>query len=323
MKKILIVLFIFSSIKSRSQSVDVDQTSQFLRPRIRVDARYFSTFHEGANSLRFYDGQFLLSAPVNTKIKSNLNNILSNGFDFKKLKDEGKLRFSQQMISAKFGYKNLYFDTSAVSTKDIYSGSIGLFGIHSMKKLNILFYSANVNFAESSRSLAKSRPGFSGLVGDVKIKGLKKYYIYGLFMGYVGGRFIACPFIGANLEIKKHHYLNFVLPAYFGYNYNNGKINNTLAIGFDGFRTGILDNLDGYTNLSMGALSAYNSFRYKIKKGFWFRFDTGILSRGILRIRNNNETQKFNLSPGYYFTAGLHYNFGSSSLKQINLLDLL
>ncbi|HLP13744.1 MAG TPA: hypothetical protein VK177_17555 [Flavobacteriales bacterium] len=323
MKNVFFILLLIIAANGFSQSLDVDQTSQFLKPRLRLDTRYFSTLESDQNNLHFYDAQLLFSAPIHTRVKSNLVDVFSGGFDLKKIKDEGQLRFSQQMLSAKVGYKNLYLDTSSVTTKDIYSASIGLFGLQSLKKLNILFYSVNANFSESSQSLEKLRPGFSGIIGDVKIKGLKKYYVYGLFAAYVGNRFIACPFFGANLELKKHHYLNFVLPAYFGYNYSKNNINNTVAIGFDGFRTGLLDNLDNYTNLNMGALSLYNSFRYKMRKGFWLRFDAGLLSRGVLRFNTSGVSQKFNLPPGYYFTAGVHYNFGSPALKQINLLDLL
>ncbi|HYG50336.1 MAG TPA: hypothetical protein VD905_05505, partial [Flavobacteriales bacterium] len=215
MKRFYSILSVILAGPSFAQSFDVDQTSQFLRPRLRFDGRYCSTFNNGKNSLHFYDAQSLVTVPFHTRLKSSFGNLLIDGIHIETIK-ETKILFSQQMVSARVGYKNLFFDTTTSHVRDVYAGSLGLFGLQSLKKLNILFYSVNVNFAESSASLQHMRPGFSALVGDVKIKGLKKYYVYGVFTGYLGQRFVAVPFFGANLPIVKHHYLNFVLPVYAG-----------------------------------------------------------------------------------------------------------
>lgn len=304
------------------QSIDIDQSSQFLKPRLRLDSRYFSSFNQDQNHLSYTEGQALLTIPVNSRIKSDFKEALLDFSSLKALKENVRLRFSQQMISARLGYKSLILDTGLNHQYNCLNGSIGLTGLHSLKKLNILFYSASVAFSESQQTLSNPKISINGLIGNVKLININQYYVYGTFLSYFNSRLLPVPFIGAGFPLGKKQQLNIILPAVINYSYRATKTIVTTSLGFEGFRNGITNNSNYYT-FSFGGLSACQSIRVKLKKWIWLRLDAGLVLKNRIRIKGKEYKTVYELPTGYFGNIGLHYNFGNTVLKQLNFIDLL
>ena len=315
----LIVLILVGRF-SLAQSIDVDNPSQLYKPRVRTDFKYFSTFKTTYKQMRYASGNTLVTFPIRTKVTSNLLEQIKSGIKLRDLSDKVKIRFSQQMVTARFGYRNMNLGYNP--NHNYYNASLGLFGVRSLAKFNVLFYSFNGNFSENSETLQKMIPGASIYIGNLKIYSLNKYVLYGAYAGYFNKKIFPIPFFGAQIPINKTSNLNFVLPAYVSYTlYKKNEIFNT-TVGIDGFRAGQYD-YSVLSNFAYGNIALSQSWKHQISRGAFIRCEAAYVSPSLVQLHNTMLKLNYTTSFGWYFAAGFNYNFGRPVTKQINLLDLL
>ena len=156
-------------------------------------------------------------------------------------------------------------------TRTLHTASIGALGVSLTKKYRILFWSLNVNVSEEDRTFDRAVPRFGGVIGKMKVKGLRKQFFYGLAASYTDGLTLPVPFIGGSAPIGKKWSFNYVLPlqASFGWKVGSDTRLN-FGAGLEGNRSGI-ELGDRRYNLNYAGLRVFASARHKLSKHFALR----------------------------------------------------
>lgn len=293
---------------SKAQQFEVDQINQFFRPRIKLDTRYYfpASFSDTLGSFGLTDVQISLTAPV----RSNFD------FDIKKIT---KTKLKQTLLTLRAGYKQLNTGFDNTSPHTLINSSVGIMGTSLNTNLRISFYSVNVGFVEENSTLKQIQPRANLILGQLKIKSLRKSFHYGFLLSYSDRLILPIPFFGAEIPLNKSFAFYFTLPAQIGLNYKpEKKLSANLLFTFDGFRSGY-KYIDQRENVNFSGFQSAANIRYKIGKSLFLKLEGGYDIRNKIRITSGSkakETFEFNNTAYILFSANI--NFGRSIFDQIS-----
>jgi hypothetical protein len=305
----LFIFLLFSGISSpiKAQQFEVDQINQFFRPRIKLDTRYYfpASFTDTIGDFGLTDVQISFTSPIKSKLD----------LDLKHLKDT---KIKQTLITARGGYKQLNTGFDNSSPHALVNASIGLMGISLNTKMKVNFYSFNLGFAEENTTMHQIQPRANFILGQMKIKGLRKSYHYGFLLAYSDQLILPIPFFGAELPLNKSFAFYFTLPAQIGLNYKpNKKLSTNLFFTFDGFRSGYKYNNER-ENVNFSGFQSAANVRYKFAKFLFVKLESGYDVRNKIRITTGTKTKEtFDFNNTAYILLSLNMNFGKSVFEKI------
>ncbi|MBC7864505.1 MAG: hypothetical protein IAF38_16135, partial [Bacteroidia bacterium] len=210
---------------------------------------------------------------------------------------------------------NLGFDS--LPKKNYYSLTGGFMGVKLDKKYRIVFYNLSVNISEEDKTIKQSVPRFSGVLGRIRITGLRKNYFYGVALVYSDGLPLPVPFFGGSQPIKKNFVLNYTIPAQLNIQYKKGNTSLTVGAIADGFRTGMSYH-NQRVNINHTAGQAYFLWKQKLGKTVAVRLEGGYYFYSMLSFPKGKVTRyQFPIQPGPYFNVGINVLFGKSLFENI------
>lgn len=313
------ILIVSINFKFFSQTFEVEQIEQLFRPRLKFDSKYIfdSGFTDTSSVFNSKDVNAVFTFPIKTKLNADikldlsslkLKDILRNSVRVKASQTLGMLRVNAKQV-------NIGFDSLPI--KNNYTIAGGVLGMWLTKKYRIGFYSTNIAIAEQDITLNKMAPRFSGVIGQLHIRGLRKNYFYGLAASYSDGLFIPAPFFGGSVPIGKKVVFNFILPVQLNVQVKTNKLVLTTGVSADGYRTGILYN-HSRLNVNYTSGVAYTSLRYKFSKIFVARIEGGyIFYQNWKYTKTDNLKTNFNIKPGPYVQVGFNVLFGQSLWEKV------
>ncbi len=310
----LVFLGLVTYFGFKAQTFEVEQLEQLFRPRIKVDTKYIfdSKFKDTISVFNQKEANAVFTFPIKTKLNANvkldlsslkLKDILRNSVRLKASQTLGMLRFNTRQV-------NVGFDS--LPLKNNYTIAAGILGASLTKKYRILFYSANIAFAEQDKTINKATPRFSGLIGQLHIRGLKNNFFYGIATSYSDGLFLAAPFFGGSQPIGKNFVFNYTLPVQVNLQYKNNRTLLTAGITADGYRTGINYNTKR-VNVNYTSGLCYTNLRYKFSKTFIAKAEVGYVFYQNWRYTKNDFVRtNFMINNGVYAQVGFSILFGQT-----------
>lgn len=292
---------------SFAQQFEVDQINQFFRPRVKLDTRYYfpASFNDTTGNFGLSDVQISFTAPVKSKLDVDLNDLKNT-------------KIAQTLLTVRAGYKQLNTGFDNTSPHALLNGSLGLMGVRMNTKLCINFYSFNIGFAEENTTMNKVQPRANLILGQMKVKSLRKSFHYGFLLAYSDRLILPIPFFGAELPLNKSFAFYFTLPAQIGLNYKHGKkLSANLFFTFDGFRSGYKYNNERQ-NVNFAGFQNAANVRYKLGKMLFVKLEGGYDVRNKIRITTGTKTKEtFEFSNTAYILLSLNMNFGKSVFEKI------
>lgn len=314
------VILVFLSLCSFAQSFELEQIEQIWRPRIRTDFRYFhnSSYTDTSSYMSYTDQSCAITFPIKTKLSADLKLDLSSLKLKDILKNSVRIKASQLMGSIKVGAKQLHLGLDSSGTKNLYSASVGIFGLKLTRKYRILFYSLNAGINEQDKTLSTLGLRANGIIGQFHLRGLRKNYFYGIVMSYSDGVIAPIPFFGGMEPINDRLTFNYLLPAQLSLQYKfNNKNYLSGGLTLDGFRCAML-HYNKRVNMNYGSLSAFCTYKIKVSNSLGFRVNGGY--NLVQRVKLNNDVYpktSYSLKPGFFVEAGIFTFFGKSFFEQI------
>lgn len=310
-----------------AQTFDLDQFDQLFRPRLRLEGRWLPPvgLEKKPGSYEDRSALAVLTFPVHSTFSVNAKLDLTAENVVELLKNGVRVRASQVMGNMRYGTRQVVFDEVLGEPRVLHSASVGALGVSLTKKYRILFWSLNVNVSEEDRTLDRAVPRFGGLIGKMKVNGLRKQFFYGVAASYSDGLTLPVPFIGGSAPIGKKWSFNYVLPlqATFGW-----KLSNTTRLSFgaglEGYRSG-LEPIDQRFNINYGGLRIFSSARHRLNKHFALRAEVGYMARHRTAIAStgvDDPLPAVQLEPGMQYMVGVNVLFGESILDRV-LTDVL
>ncbi len=320
----LFLLMLMASMHASlsAQTFDLDQFDQLFRPRLRVEGRWLPPValekvpgtYEDRASLAVLTFPIHSTFNVNAKLDLTADNIVEL------LKNGVRVRASQVMGNVRYGTRQVRFDEALGEARMLHSASVGALGVSLTKKYRILFWSLNVNVSEEDKTFDKAVLRFGGVIGKMKVKGLRKQFFYGLAASSSDGLMLPVPFIGGSAPIGKKWSFNYVLPlqASLGWKVSNSTRLN-FGAGLEGNRSGLeLD--DRRYNLNYTGLRVFASARHKLSTHFALRAEVGYMPRHRAAFASkgvDDPLPAFQLQPGMHCMVGVNVLFGTSILDRL------
>ncbi len=310
----LFFLGILTHFVFNAQTFEVEQLEQLFRPRIKVDTKYIfdSKFKDTISVFNQKEANAVFTFPIKTKLNANvkldlsslkLKDILKNSIRVKASQTLGMLRFNTRQV-------NVGFDS--LPLKNNYTVAAGILGATLTKKYRILFYSTNIAIAEQDKTINKATPRFSGLIGQLHIRGLKNNFFYGIAASYSDGLFLAAPFFGGSQPIGKKFVFNYTLPVQVNLQYKNNRMLLAIGISADGYRTGINYNTKR-VNVNYTSGLCYTNLRYKFSKTFVANAEVGYVFYQNWRYTKTDFIHtNFVINGGLYAQVGFSILFGQT-----------
>lgn len=302
---------------SNAQSFDLEQFDQLFRPRLRVDARWTpgTPFSNAPGSFEDRSGTAGFTVPIHKKWTAALELDLTSDSWKDLLKNSIRIRASQVMLSGRYQYRDLRWGGDP---RQFHGASLGALGISLTKKYRVLFWSANVNVSEESTTMDRARPRFNGVVGKMKVMGLRRQLFYGLTATLSDGLNLPVPFVGGVEPIGKRWTFQYLLPLQVGVGYKPGKRTRLLAgIGVDGFRSGSASGEDR-VNINYTALRGFVHVRHKLSNTLQLRAEVaGLPVHAIRSPDQTGEQQRLPIEPGSSVMVGINVLFGQSMLERL------
>ncbi len=316
MKKLLLTTLItFVSNLANAQTFEVDQIEQLFRPRVKIDGRYLfdSKFKDTSNVFNSKDVNAVFTFPIKTKVDTDIKLDLSSLKLKDILKNSVRIKASQTLGMMRVNARQSTIGFDSLPTKNNLTIAGGVLGAWLTKKYRIGFYSANFAIAEQDKTLPKAVPRFSGLIGQLHLRGLKRNFFYGVGATYSDGLFLPAPFFGGSEPIGKKFIFNYTLPVQINLQYKDDRRTLiTVGVSADGYRTGI-DYNKKRMNLNYTSGLAYANLRYKLNKNLVMRIEGGYVFYQNLRYtRTDNLRTNFQLQPGPYAQIGFNVLFGKT-----------
>ena len=307
---------------SHAQTFDLEQFEQVFRPRLRIDGRFQpeSAFRDTAGGFSNAEGTAVLTFPIASRFKAGfeldtaargLREVLTNSV---------RVEARQLLGSVRLGARQVQIGFDSTRVRNLYTASAGLMGIHLTRKLRVLFWSANVNISEEDHTMEEAVPRFTGLVGKMKVKGLRRQFFYGLAASFTDGLSLPVPFIGGSAPMGKKWSFNYVLPlqASFGWKVaDHTRLN--LGLGLDGNRSGIGISGERH-NMNYGALRVFANVRHKLSRHLMLRAEAGYALGQRLNFSPDDVEvlgTPVRLEPGPSAMLGINVLFGQSILDRI------
>ncbi len=321
-RTVLLTIALCGAAGLSAQTFDLDQFDQLFRPRLRVEGRWVPETALQNNPGSFEDRSALavLTFPVHSTFNVNAKLDLTAANIGELLKNGVRVRASQVMGNVRYGAREVRLDAALGEARMLHNASIGALGVSLTRKFRVLFWSANVNISEEDHTMDQAVPRFTGLIGKMKVRGLRRQFFYGLAASFTDGLSLPVPFIGGSAPMGKKLSFNYVLPlqASFGWKIaDHTRLN--LGLGIDGNRSGI--GIAGERhNMNYGALRVFANVRHKLSTHFMLRAEAGYALGQRLNFSPDDvevlETP-VRLEPGPSAMLGINVLFGQSILDRI------
>ena len=323
MRKLFFLLLMASvPVSSHAQTFDLDQFDQLFRPRLRLETRWLPTVGLQKKTGTYEDrsANAILTFPIHSTFNVNAKLDLTAENIVELLKNGLRVRASQVMGNVRYGTRQVLFNEALGETRTLHTASIGALGLSLTKKYRILFWSLNANVSEEDRTFDRAVARFGGVIGKMKVKGLRKQFFYGLAASYNDGLTLPIPFVGGSAPIGKKWSFNYVLPlqASFGWKLSSDTRLN-FGAGLEGNRSG-LELGDHRYNFNYAGVRVFASARHKLNKRFALRADVGYIPRHRAAITTTGVDDlipSFQLQPGVQCMVGVNVLFGTSILDRI------
>ena len=305
-----------------AQTFDLDQFDQLFRPRLRVEGRWLPEARFSDEPGRYEDraATAVLTFPIHSTFNLNARLDLRAESVGDLLKNSVRVRASQVMGTVRYGTRQVMFGEGGKDLRTLHTASAGALGVSLTKRFRVLFWSVNVNVSEEDRTMDRAVPRFGGLIGKMKVKGLRRQFFYGLAAGYSDGLFLPVPFIGGSAPMGDRWSFNYVLPLQAALVWKTGaRTRITAGAGFDGNRSG-LEVGDQRYNLSHAGLKTFVNVRHKLSDHFALRAEFGYMMRQRLNLglRGLDDlVPPIPLEPGPTAVIGVNVLFGESILDRI------
>lgn len=254
------VFLVFSGF---GQRLDI---ARVFTPRALITSEYAFPNQSDSLPFSFFKNQFNATIPVHSKFQVDAK--LSRMKSLKDWKKIVKVQAHQVLWQIGAGYR----DVNAFGvTNRVFQASTGLMGVTYRRKLNVLFYVANVGVQESERTLSRFSLNATGVLGIAKIKKLKHVFLYGLVGTYQFGRPFIVPFLGGMIKFSKHVQLTCILPAQLKMTV---KIKDGFALDFGAYVNGVAFGLPNQQELNQKDVFNFGALRTaaQVKKKFSNRF---------------------------------------------------
>lgn len=317
-----LLLLLAGALATSAQTFDLDQFDQLFRPRLRLEGRWLPEV-QADNAPGTYGDRSALAVmtfPIHSTFKVNAQLDLKAEDIGELLRNSVRVRASQVMGNLRYGTRAVGVDEVLQRTRTLHTASIGALGISLTKKYRILFWSVNVNVSEEDRTFDRAVPRFGGVIGKMRVKGLKRQFFYGLAASYTDGLTLPVPFIGGTAPLGGSWSFNYVLPLQFTF---ACKLKSTtrfdLGAGLEGARSGIEVGTERY-NLNYGGLRVFAGARHRFNKHFALRGELGYMVRHRAAIATDGVDDlipAFRLEPGVQAMVGVNVYFGENVLDRI------
>lgn len=302
-----------------AQTFDLDQFDQLFRPRLRVEGHWLPQAKSPDGNGRYEDrtAMAVLTFPIHGTFNVNARIDPDAGSLKELLNNSLRLRASQVMGTVRYGTRQVIFGEGGGAPRTLHTASVGALGVSLTKRLRVLFWSVNVNISEEDRTLDRAVPRFGGLIGKMKVKGLRRQFFHGLAAGYSDGLFLPIPFIGGSAPMGQRWSFNYVLPLQVSLACRAGRSARVYAgMGLDGQRSGL--DLDGVrANLTHSGLRAFTGIRYRSGKRWTVRAEAGWMIRHRLGFDGAGVPDGIDLGPGPMVMVGAGVFLGGSVLERI------
>ncbi len=323
MRKLFLLMLMASvTVSAHAQTFDLDQFDQLFRPRLRAEVGWLPQvgLDKGSGTYEDRSANLVFTFPIRSTFNVNAKLDLTAENIGELLKNGVRVRASQVMGNVRYGTRQVLFDEVLGQMRTLHTSSIGALGVSLTKKYRILFWSLNVNVSEEDRTFDRAVPRFGGVIGKMKVKGLRKQFFYGLAVSFNDGLTLPVPFVGGSAPIGKKWSFNYVLPlqASFGWKVSSDTRLN-FGAGLEGNRSG-LELGDRRYNLNYAGLRVFASARQKLSKHFALRAEVGYMPRHRAAITTTGVDDlipAFQLQPGVQCMVGVNVLFGTSILDRI------
>jgi hypothetical protein len=311
-----------SAAELSAQTFDLDQFDQLFRPRLRVEGRWLPQVGLEKDPGTYEDRSALaiLTFPIHSTFNVNARLDLSAENIGELLKNGVRVHASQIMGNVRYGARQVLFDEVLNEPRMLHTLSVGTLGVSLTKKYHILFWSLNVNVSEEDRTFDRAVPRFSGVIGKMKVKGLRRQFFYGLAASYTDGLALPIPFIGGSARVGDKWSFNYVLPLQVSFGRRmNDRTRLNLGAGFEGSRSG-MEVDDRRYNLNHAGLRLFANVRHPLNKHFILRAEAAYLLRHRIDFGSpgfEDLTPPWPLQPGPVYTIGVNVLFGQSILDRI------
>jgi hypothetical protein len=318
--RILSCLCWLLSLAAHAQSFDLEQFEQVFRPRLRMDARYQTeaAYADTAGRLGVVEGTMIGTFPLHSHFKAGFQvDTASRGLK-ELLKNSIRMEASQLLGSVRFGARQVQLGFDSIGMRQLFSASAGLMGIKLTRKYRVLFWSANVNASEEDRTLDALVPRFNGVIGKLRVKGLRKQFFYGLAFSYTDGLALPVPFLGGTAPLGGDWSFNYVLPAQacVGYRPKAGTRVN-MGVTADGFRSGI-EWQGERANVNHAQLRAFVHARHRVNKNLQVRVDAGYVLAQTVRFTDADARPlRYPAEGAFSFGLGVNVLFGGSVMQRL------
>ncbi len=322
--RLVFILFLESTLYA--QSFELEQFSQLYRPRLRIDALYqhpIELKNTDLNSKFNYSAQQYqanLSVPIAGKLSIGAEIDFTQSSIKDLLKNSLNIKAWQVMVNARLGFRHSAFkeiSTKRETISDAYIGSVGVSGIKLTRRFNVLFYSANVNFAEEAQAFSSYQFRGNATIGWAKIKGLRKYFVYGIHLNVSDKLILPIPFIGGRLRINDNWNFNYVLPVQMNIQFKpDNKWSHFFGFRPEGQRWGWYNGKDA-GSYSFLSFSPYAASRYTFNNNIQVRMELGYNAYSRFRTVNfGDKKYDFIGSQSFYFQFTFNQLLGKSLLEQ-------
>jgi len=307
-------------VSCAAQTFDIEQFEQVFRPRLRMDARYQaeSAFRDTVGRLVMAEGSAVVTFPLHSRFKAGFQlDTAARGLK-DLLKNSIRIEASQLLGSVRIGAREIQLGFDSLATRRLYSASAGLMGVKLTRNYRVLFWSANVNVSEEEQTMDSPVPRFNGLVGKLRVKGLRKQFFYGLAFSYTDRLVLPIPFLGGTAPLGGNWSFNYALPAqvYIGYRPKAGTRVN-MGITADGFRSGMEWQGDR-ANVNHTALRAFVQARHRVNKTFQVRAEAGYaLAQAIRFTGSDARPVRYPADGAWHVGVGVNVLFGGSVMQKL------
>ncbi|MDI9342485.1 MAG: hypothetical protein QM534_18080 [Sediminibacterium sp.] len=313
----LVMLF---ALQASAQTFEIDQIEQLFRPRLKFDSKYLfdSPFSDTSGRFQAQELNTVLTFPIKSKLNAEVKLDLSS----LKLKDifqnSVRVRASQVLGVFRANVKQVKVGFDSLPTKNIVTAAGGIMGTWLTRKYRVAFYNVNVAIAEQDKTLPYTVPRFSGLIGQLHLRGVRRNFFYGIGATYSDGLLLPAPFFGGSEPIGRNFIFNYTLPVQINLQYKDSrKTLVTMGVSADGYRTGINYNRKR-VNVNYTAALAFANIRYRFTKNLAGRLEAGYVFYQSWNYAKMDSIQtRFSPGPGPYVQVGFNVLFGPTLWEKI------
>ncbi|MBK9176194.1 MAG: hypothetical protein IPM46_07635 [Flavobacteriales bacterium] len=303
-----------------AQTFDIEQFEQAFRPRLRVDGRFQpeSAFRDTTGQLSMLEGTAVATFPLRSHFKAGLQlDTAARGLKGL-LKNSIRLEASQLLGSVRVGARQVQLGFDSIGTRQLYTASAGLMGIKLTRKHRVLFWSANVNASEEDRTIDALVPRFNGVIGKLRVNGLRKQFFYGLAFSYTDGLALPVPFLGGMAPLGGDWTFHYTIPAQVAVGLRPKEGTRfLLGVNADGFRSG-MEWQGERVNMNHASLRAFVNVRHRINRTFQMRADVGYAVLQSARFSGTDlRPNRYPAEPALVISAGVNVLFGRSVMQRL------